>query len=362
MTMHPNSPNDKLKLSGIEAGRGIAAMMVVFYHAARHLKADYGAMPWGGIAQFGHAGVDFFFVLSGFIIFFVHQQDLGRPSTLLSYFERRFTRIYPLFWFSLCVSLGLTALSSTKQFPAFSEIVHQATLVPFLGDVGVAWTLQHEVLFYLLFAIAIVNRRAGAAIFGLWFCLIIGAWATGYAPTDSAFVSRLASTFNLEFVFGMLAAYIVKRNVVTHPKFVLRAGIAFFAIAAAAENVGLFDGYGNIAKLIYGLSSMLIVIGTASANISGRLEAPKFLTRLGGGSYSIYLLHLPCIGIIYKLLAITGVLPAIPLSFLYLILSASAVVICIVISKIIEYPMMSAIRRAIRKRIRNQITPTPHRI
>ena len=73
MTNNTNSLAGKPKLTSIEAARGIAAVMVVFYHAARHLKADYNVMPWEGIAQFGHAGVDFFFVLSGFIIFFVHR-------------------------------------------------------------------------------------------------------------------------------------------------------------------------------------------------------------------------------------------------------------------------------------------------
>ncbi len=360
MIDHIKSPIAKRKLSGIEAARGIAATMVVFYHAARHLKADYGVMPWDGIAQFGHAGVDFFFVLSGFIIFFVHQQDLGHPSRLFAYFERRFTRIYPLFWVSLIVGVALTLLSSTQKFPGFGAILQHSTLLPFGGEVGVAWTLQHEILFYLIFAFAMINRRVGITVFAAWLGFIIATWVTGYAPTNSPALARLASTFNLEFFFGMLAAYIVKNHVVSQKYLILAFGIAGFSGFALAENIGAFNGYAPSAQVAYGVSSMLIVIGIASANLNGFLAAPKFLTQLGTASYSIYLLHLPCIGVIYKLLAVTGLLSHLPLGLLYILLSASAIAACSVISRLIEYPLMDLVRKLISGRSRHQKESAQH--
>jgi len=59
------------------------------------------------VAQFGHAGVDFFFVLSGFIIFFVHGKDIGKPSRLPHYVWRRFIRIYPVYWAVTLISIVL---------------------------------------------------------------------------------------------------------------------------------------------------------------------------------------------------------------------------------------------------------------
>jgi len=70
------------KIWGIEAARGVAACMVVFYHAARHIQQDTGASVLWGMSQFGHAGVDFFFVLSGFIIYWVHSKDIGQCFAL----------------------------------------------------------------------------------------------------------------------------------------------------------------------------------------------------------------------------------------------------------------------------------------
>ena len=66
------------RLLGIQAGRGFAALLVVFYHATKMISLPQyaGHEPLHGFFQFGHAGVDFFFVLSGFIIMYVHYDDV----------------------------------------------------------------------------------------------------------------------------------------------------------------------------------------------------------------------------------------------------------------------------------------------
>jgi exopolysaccharide production protein ExoZ len=332
------------RLSGIEAARGIAAIMVVFYHAARHLKSDYGFMPWYGVSQFGHAGVDFFFVLSGFIIFFVHSRDLGCPSRIFIYFERRYIRIYPLFWFSLIVGLALVALSSKKNFPSFKVILEHATLLPFGGEVGVAWTLQHEIVFYLIFATAIINRKLGVLTFVSWFSFIFISWSMGYGPLDLPLLSTLASMFNLEFFFGMLSAYLISVEKIKRVLLIFIVGVITFCSFALAENLNVFNGYAASAQIAYGLSSMLIVIGLAGTNLKGYLNSPTVLKKIGKASYSIYLLHLPCIGVIYKLLAISKLQTFLSIEIIYPVISCGAILTCIVISKFIEYPLMNMVR------------------
>jgi exopolysaccharide production protein ExoZ len=346
MSHQEKLPSPRRRLSGIEAGRGIAATMVVFYHAARHLKSDYGSMPWHGFAQFGHAGVDFFFVLSGFIIFFVHKRDLGRPSTLISYFERRYTRVYPLFWLSLMIGVVFAILSPKQIIPEFQTLLQRATLLPFGGDVGVAWTLQHEIIFYLFFAIAIIHRGTGIAVFLGWLCFILLSPMVGYFPVDSPFLSRVVSMFNLEFFFGIFAAYTVSSGSIKNNSLIFCAGLILFCGFAYAEDIGVVDGYTDLSKIAYGLCSMLIVIGIAGGNLDGHLNAPAWLTRLGKASYSIYLLHLPCIGIIYKLLTVSQLKDFIPLGGLYLMLVWGAISTSIIISKYIEYPLMNIFEKA----------------
>lgn len=338
-----------VKLSGIEAARGIAAIMVVFYHAARHLKADIGYLPWGGVSQFGHSGVDFFFVLSGFIIFFVHRTDLGKPSGLPQYFERRFTRIYPYFWFSLIVGMGLVLLSTKNKTldPVF--LLLQATLLPMRGDVGVAWTLQHEILFYLFFAIAIFNRRIGFCLGSIWVIFVVAMWGGHLAPDTFPVIQKLASPFNIEFLFGILAAYVVQSGRLNWFKTCAVVGGILFVCFGIAENLGEFNGYEPSSQLAYGLASALIVMGIATAEMRSKLKMPKILAEVGSASYSIYLFHLPCIGVTYKLLSVAGLLTTIPVSILYSILVAAGVIGGVVLSRTIEHPILRTTRDVLRK-------------
>ena len=76
-------------------------------------RPDAG-LPFGGLFLFAHAGVDFFFVLSGFIIYRVHRGDIGSPHRLSRYAWRRFVRIYPTYWIILA-GFGLLLLYSPKR-------------------------------------------------------------------------------------------------------------------------------------------------------------------------------------------------------------------------------------------------------
>ena len=88
-----------VRLLSVEAARGAAAVLVLLVHSSAMLAAPkyFGEMPFYGLFKFGHAGVDFFFVLSGFIIFHVHRTDLGNPARLGKYLARRFVRIFPTY-------------------------------------------------------------------------------------------------------------------------------------------------------------------------------------------------------------------------------------------------------------------------
>src|SRR5262245_20376375 len=80
----------------LQAYRGLAAGALVFDHLHGQSQAHMGAGLVPGVCRFGHLGVDFFFVLSGFIIQHVHGADAGRPERGGDYLWRRITRIWPL--------------------------------------------------------------------------------------------------------------------------------------------------------------------------------------------------------------------------------------------------------------------------
>ncbi|CAH2602195.1 Acyltransferase [Rhodovastum atsumiense] len=159
----------KNKLATLQMSRGIAASMVMLFHYQGMLAGPtfIGHTPFGGFFSFGHAGVEFFFVLSGFIIYFVHRMDVGLPGALASYGWKRLTRIMPVYWFILIFYFAKTQATGTLDG---ATVLRSIVLFPHQPSplLAVSWTLSHEILFYLVFAVAIAHRRAGQALFLLW--------------------------------------------------------------------------------------------------------------------------------------------------------------------------------------------------
>src|SRR5436305_9906897 len=93
-------------LNTLQACRAAAAILVVLFHASGSIFAlakYFDCKPFGRVFDFGYAGVDFFFVLSGFLMMHVHAQDFGQPRKLGAYCWKRFTRIYPAYWVVLAL-------------------------------------------------------------------------------------------------------------------------------------------------------------------------------------------------------------------------------------------------------------------
>src|SRR6478752_6232297 len=153
-------------INSLQVGRGLAALAVVCHHSqiAAH---DFGgtSVP---LLSYGYLGVDFFFVLSGFIIF---HSTVGRGKTVADYAVARFRRIYLPYWpVGIAIGLLYTAFPHLSAADREWSWLPTITLLPLTSGtaLSVAWTLKHGILFYLVF---------GAAYFGrvLWPTLIL--WA-----------------------------------------------------------------------------------------------------------------------------------------------------------------------------------------
>lgn len=188
----------------LQACRAAAALLVVLYHLGATVALDkyfgiqYFAIPF----SFGDAGVEFFFVLSGFIITHVHYADLAKPSRALEYIRKRLVRIYPIYWFVfLAVYFSALLVPSLREtMPSDPLLIFKAlSLMPLdpdvVGGTGapviiVAWSLQYEMAFYFLVLMAILSRSlavaalvviVSAAIFGKSFpWLFIGSLHVSY--------------------------------------------------------------------------------------------------------------------------------------------------------------------------------------
>jgi len=334
------------RLTGIEAGRGIAALLVVAMHARGHLLKAFEPSPLGDLFAFGHAGVDFFFVLSGFVILHVHAADIGKPAALGRYLQRRFTCVFPFYW--VVLALALLIVMVRHLLPPAANLIASVLLLPMPVDlsVSVAWSLQHEVAFYALFAVLIVNRNLGLLLLGGWFTLIVcDLLAIGPDPTLGMLVN-VHSAFDCEFFFGMLAAGLLRRVRMPLPRTLLLLGAAGFFGLGIAEDLHLVPALASTTHLGYGAASMLIVLGAVEAERQGTLRAPRPLAAVGSASYAIYLTHLFTIGAVWQVLLASGLAGTLPAWLQFAVFMAASIAVGLAASWGIEAPVTAFTRRA----------------
>ena len=335
----------RTKITTLEACRGLAALLVVLYHASGSMFEVYMGYPGVGWFRFGHAGVDFFFVLSGFIILYVHADDSGRPDRIGKYAYRRLVRIYPIYW---AVTVAMIAASfAIPSIAALSAMRPDRLPLSFLllpqdgyPLVSVAWSLQHEMLFYVLFGIAILNRTLGVLVFAAWACLI--AYCNVVGP-QSVLLDFAGRDFNILFFVGMAAATAVRARTIPWPRMMVIVGIVIFFTGGILENGGL-DLKQLLGRAVYGTGAALIVMGLVESERSAGWRAPSALLLLGAASYSIYLVHLNALILVEKAagaLGLGNILPGVVLLAGFVLAAVAAGVLC---HLLFERPLLTMLR------------------
>ena len=326
------------KLAGIEAARGIAACSVVFYHAARHMDAACHVPVVRALLQFGHAGVDVFFVLSGFIILFVHFDDIGQPSRLGRYVSRRATRLLPVYWVALALTVLLRVVAG-HGWPSLFSVFWSGFLLPSWSEplLGVAWTLQFEVVFYAIFAMLILNRRAGVFLMAVWLlCVLIVSVRGGGAGVPPS----LCSAYDLEFFLGMGVAVAARSGRIRMSGRLVLGAIGLFALVCLCEDLKVFDGYGDGARVAYGAAAALLILGLADPGFA----MPRPLAVLGAASYSIYLFQFFWIALVWQAYRVAGFERVLPCAWGVPMLAAGGIAGGVLISRGVEYPLMALLR------------------
>ncbi len=347
---HP--PSDRRPLASIQVLRGLAALAVAVYHTHLILaQPKYGGIDLAGaIAGKGWTGVNFFFVLSGFIIPYAHTADIGRPDRAGRYLWRRLTRVYPVYWLVLtavlCASLGSFHHSEFSWSPA--NIATAYALVDFIAHptlpLQVAWTLFYEIAFYGAFLVLIVDRRVGTVLIAAWVGVII--WIGQVRNNGEP--GWYLHTWNLYFLCGMAAYAAYRRFEGRNGTWCLIAGIALLLGMIGA---GFVDD--RIAAtqsqprhlLALALPFTLILLGAALTERHRDGWIPgRPLALLGDASYAVYLVHSPVISALALLNVRLGH-GQVPPAMLYLAVLAIAVSAGVAIHLAVEKPMLAFIRR-----------------
>ena len=298
-------------LTGI---RCFAALNLVFFHFAD--PHSFG--PLSPVVNGGYVSVSFFLLLSGFILTYNYADRAERGLlTARSFWTARFSRLYPVYAFSLLLSAGMLAqeVGAHTKFDFGLGLVLTPLLLqgwhPVLSTFWntPAWTMSTEAFFYLLFPFLITRRRLKKT----WSMLLMlgGVWLLGlvlpllymhFNPDGDAHPDRYSVGFWMRalkfmpvqhlpsFLFGMTLGFLNDR-IPTDSRKRLAGGVFAFAVLYLVLCVGdrlpyvlMHDGL--LMPLFGG-----VILCLAGRNVIARFFGLWPFIAIGEASYCLYLLH-----------------------------------------------------------------------
>ena len=324
-------------LNNIQALRFYAAFAVVLYHSRKLFTALGLEGDWFlESAKFGNAGVDVFFVISGYVMW--HTTCNGERSVASSadFVRRRLYRIYLGYWPFYFLAAAVTLLIAERDpaniywFKSFfllnPTIRHQV--------LGVAWTLSYELYFYAIFALLIlisVTSARRALVFLLAATLLLNL----LLPTNTWDLSFFVSPFLIEFFAGsLLAAYLsqCRSRLLLLACVVLVVVMVSWAVTLPRFHMHRVQGFG--------VAAMLIVLGGVLAENSRLYVASRSWVFLGNCSYSIYLGHFVLLWVYMHVIRQCGAELSLPTAIVvYLSYLAVVILVSIASYRFVEAPL-----------------------
>ncbi|WP_105384914.1 acyltransferase family protein [Neorhizobium alkalisoli] len=318
-------------LYSIQYLRAFAALAVVVFHAGERTGLPF---------TIGAAGVDVFFVVSGFIMMAISD---SRPVGPGDFLRNRLLRIAPAYWAAtLVMVIGAVAgvfpnlqLDLAHTFGSFFFIPVASPSSGNLWPVLVqGWTLNYEIFFYALFALVLFLRPASrllalTLIFGVF--VMAGALLQPKNPILAFYTAPLI----LEFVAGAALAKLWTARRLPSPIVGLSLIAASIAGFATIHLLKLeFDA------LTCGPLAVLLVLGALAVEANAHLRKLPFLAYLGDSSYSIYLWHTFTISVVVKI----GFMLALPAAAILLVAVVLGTASGIAAYECLEKPIQSLLK------------------
>lgn len=305
-------------LINIQFLRFAAAMLVVFYHSSSHLRSaiDDPGYFFALSEGIGFAGVDVFFVISGFIMAWTTRETSGFREAHL-FFRRRFARIYSGYWPFFVLAMVIFAWANPEYFEQ-SNLWKSAILWPtYPLLIAVSWTLIFELFFYCCYTVLVTIPVRPRNVILIFLFVGVCIWSAyshfireAYAPGSLEYMSNaeyyMASPYLAEFLAGALLAVWLMRKPDGAGWSWLIAGIALF-LSGAWWNQQFFDGHIEqgywvlYRVLVFGIPSAMILLGLVRLENSGVSAPLRFSLLAGGASYAIYLSHTLVLTVTQKL-------------------------------------------------------------
>lgn len=283
------------KLLGLQILRGFAAWFVVMHHLSQEWFNWKPPFNFLKVLDYGSFGVDIFFVLSGFIMYY--SVKFNRRGGI-AFFLDRFFRVFPVYWFMtllLLISYVILPLKSYNTLFTWDTLLKSLALIPSDNPSGignypflyVGWTLTYEMFFYVMLSVSLLINKKRA--------LMIASICLSILPVALMNIPLLGHSNLLlyEFVFGVLIAHVY--TTVSSGKYKnlikpVNAIPLFIVICISGLLAKKFDVFSLVqVKLI--IAGLIVVLFLLIENIVQRLSRVGFLVLLGDISYSTYLIH-----------------------------------------------------------------------
>lgn len=287
------------KLDSIQCCRAVAFVMVLMLHRPP---------TWAifDILKYGRYGVMMFFIISGFIITYLHLN--GKVESIRSFAIKRIIRLYPVYLISalMCVSasiyLNYIGFDGWAPVAMLGDIgwVSSFTLLPINDGYminALAWSLVYEVWYYMFFGLTLYFMK-GKFILGIVaysiILLFVNIFKLPWVYSGFLFINWVVilSPMNFFFIIGACIAYIIYDQVGVYRKICwiiamqCYLSIVFIGNAYTLEDIG-----GVLPETILLTFSLALIIGMLLLEKKGLVKFPRVLVYLGGGTYSLYLIH-----------------------------------------------------------------------
>ena len=295
-------------LVNIQFLRFAAAMLVVFYHSSAHLKStgvEQGPL-FDIFEAIGFAGVDVFFVISGFIMAYTTMEKQGLDPAI-NFFKRRLARIYSGYWPYYFIAIALFVWVG-GQYLANANLWKSFFLWPGQPLIAVSWTLTYEMFFYIVYTLLIIftaSRRhqllwvllLGIAAWSVYSHFVRQAYDEAHLVHMSLAEAYMASPYLAEFLSGSLLAGWLSKHQQGRSWSLLLFGTALFLaggwINNAFFNTNIEQGYFVLWRvLVFGTASLFIMAGVVRLELEQKVAPLRFSLAAGGASYAIYLSHI----------------------------------------------------------------------
>lgn len=355
------------RLLNLQLLRAIAALSVVVAHAIHETVSLAGAS--GRAAVDGSAwnlgfGVDIFFVLSGFIMTYTTAAEFGKSGAPLRFFLRRCARVVPLYWLLTSILLLGAAVAPSLLAVPIGDISHILASYFFIPSgrgvdeirpvLALGWTLNYEMLFYVLFAAALmVPIRLGI----IWLSALMAALALAGNLIDPRHVQIAfwTSPIILEFLFGVYIALIFRSGLR------IGSGAALGLVAIGLLGFVRFSTPWNDATLPQflrcGLPAGLLVLAAAVGPALPFRRIALSGAALGDASYSLYLAH-PFV--LRPMRAVWAKLVGghLPLGLFVACATIAATLFAQALFRIIEKPLTAYVQNCLNRSRRQRPAPT----